>query len=237
MVTRNSAPPTKTDALDSSNAGVSQETIDQAVGRRIREARESRDWTQQVLCNRSKIVDPEQKGISRTTLIGYEAGTSRPGSREIRLLCEALSITPNHLIFGEEQPAVVVHPALDVRWPGKSDLARALDLALVLAALKGHERDALLSLALSLAGRRFGDARLAGLRSIGALALDKVEESLAEWSPQSFTDGKLSVSLEVLAEELASGATSNLGNKLKFNEDGEPIGGEWLYPDPESGKS
>lgn len=43
-------------------------------------------------------------GISRTVLFGYEAGRTRPGAREIRLICSALRVSPNKLIFGTEQP-------------------------------------------------------------------------------------------------------------------------------------
>jgi hypothetical protein len=37
-------------------------------------------------------------------LIGYEAGRTKPGEREIRLLCDALKVTPNKLIYGREEP-------------------------------------------------------------------------------------------------------------------------------------
>lgn len=46
----------------------------------------------------------EQTGISRAVLFGYEAGRTRPGARELRLLCEALKVTPNRLLFGSEEP-------------------------------------------------------------------------------------------------------------------------------------
>jgi len=43
-------------------------------------------------------------GLSRTVLIGYEEGRTRPGEREIKKLCDALRVTPNLLIYGTEQP-------------------------------------------------------------------------------------------------------------------------------------
>lgn len=45
-----------------------------------------------------------QTAISRTTLHDYESGRSKPGAREIRLLCDALGVTPNRLIYGTEAP-------------------------------------------------------------------------------------------------------------------------------------
>jgi transcriptional regulator with XRE-family HTH domain len=46
----------------------------------------------------------ELTGISRPSLIGYEAGRNVPGAGQIRTLCQALRVTPNKLIFGTEKP-------------------------------------------------------------------------------------------------------------------------------------
>lgn len=43
-------------------------------------------------------------GLSRNAIMGYESGRNKPGAREIKLLCEALRITPNKLLFGREAP-------------------------------------------------------------------------------------------------------------------------------------
>ncbi len=43
-------------------------------------------------------------GLSRTVLINYEAGRHKPGARELRLLCDALEVSPNQLIYGSEEP-------------------------------------------------------------------------------------------------------------------------------------
>ena len=45
-----------------------------------------------------------QTGISRPVLFGYEAGRTKPGARELRLLSEALGVSPNRLLFGTEEP-------------------------------------------------------------------------------------------------------------------------------------
>lgn len=44
----------------------------------------------------------KQTGISKTVLHGYERGRTKPGAREIRLLCIALNVSPNRLILGGE---------------------------------------------------------------------------------------------------------------------------------------
>lgn len=41
-------------------------------------------------------------GISKTVLHGYERSRTKPGAREIRLLCSALHISPNRLILGND---------------------------------------------------------------------------------------------------------------------------------------
>lgn len=60
--------------------------------------------TQGDLANLTKSLDAEDRGVSRAVLSLYEAGTNRPSPREIRLLCEALRVTPNYLIYGDEAP-------------------------------------------------------------------------------------------------------------------------------------
>jgi transcriptional regulator with XRE-family HTH domain len=41
-------------------------------------------------------------GISKTVLHGYERGRTRPGAREIRAISNALKVSPNWLIFGND---------------------------------------------------------------------------------------------------------------------------------------
>jgi len=45
-----------------------------------------------------------QTGISRPVLFGYEAGRTKPGAKELRLLSEALGVSPNRLLFGTDEP-------------------------------------------------------------------------------------------------------------------------------------
>lgn len=204
-----------------------EETTDQAIGRRIREAREARGLTQQALSVRSKWMDHEQKGISRTAVIGYESGTSRPGTRELRMLCETLQVTPNHLIFGSEEPFQVLNAARE----GMTQhlLGDAVQLAFVLAALKGHERDALVSLTLALAGRQLGDVRLSGLRTTAMLVTPDIEAALKKMAEG---DDVAALTLEELVDRVSAGMVSTLGHRLKVDDDGNVVGGEWQYPDP-----
>jgi transcriptional regulator with XRE-family HTH domain len=74
------------------------------LGDRIQATRKSKNLTQGDLADLTKSLDSEEKGISRAVLSLYESGTNRPSPREIRLLCEALTITPNYLIYGDNAP-------------------------------------------------------------------------------------------------------------------------------------
>lgn len=62
----------------------------------LRRAREARGLTHSEL--------HRQTGISRPVLFGYEAGRTKPGAKELRLLAETLGVTPNRLLFGTEEP-------------------------------------------------------------------------------------------------------------------------------------
>ncbi len=74
------------------------------LGKRIQETRESKRITQGELSQLTLSLDDEDKGISRAVISLYESGTNRPSPKEIRLICEALKITPNFLIYGDEEP-------------------------------------------------------------------------------------------------------------------------------------
>lgn len=204
---------------------------DAALARRLREAREARALSQQGVATRTKWVDPEGKGVSRTALIGYEAGTSRPGARELRLLCQTLGVSPNELLFGAATPFEVEQVAMEGLGAGKDQgVAQAVQLAFILAALKGHERDALLSIALSLAGRQLGDLRLSGLRAVAMVTVDDVWKSLRQHVPE----GSTVESLEDLIDAVSRSVRTNIGNRLQFDDDGEVVGGEWLHKDPKA---
>ena len=204
---------------------------DSALAHRLKEAREARQLTQKGVATRSKWADPEGKGISRTALIGYEAGTSRPGARELRILSQTLVISPNKLLFGTETPLTTSHAALETLTGERGRMLRgAVEVAFVIAALKGHERDALLSLALSLAGRQLGDVRLSGLRTLANLVAPEVGLALKGMLEDEVDIADLT--LEQLAEKVSRTVDGNVGTNLKLN-DAQDIRGEWLYPDPD----
>jgi transcriptional regulator with XRE-family HTH domain len=204
------------------------------VAERLRLAREERGLTQAGIATRTKMADPSGKGISRTAVIAYEQGSTSPGLRELKLLCDVLRVSPNWLVYGTEaSAAVAVQSSMEVmsRAFGGDQLTVMLRTSLALMALKGHEREALQSLALSLAGRQLGDLRLSSLLLWAPMMRDGFVASLADALPAGFE----SMSAEDLAAHLASeGGRTNMGNRFRLDDEGEVLNpGAALYPDPE----
>lgn len=110
------------------------------------------------------------------------------------------------------------------------ELRNVLRAALILIALKGHERDSILGLTLSLAGRQLGDLRLSGLMITADLLVDDFLERIRRYAP----DATETTPLEEIADKISRDVGGNLGNRLKFDEEDPSIviGGQWLYPDP-----
>lgn len=71
------------------------------LGERLRTIRESLNLTHDGLSKLTKAADQEGRGISRTTIRGYELGTFKPGAREIRILCQTLHKSPTWLLLGD----------------------------------------------------------------------------------------------------------------------------------------
>lgn len=68
----------------------------QSIGTEIVKARELLGLTQAELATRSQV--------SLSAIKGYETGRNFPGAREIKQICQVLRISPNRLIFGQENP-------------------------------------------------------------------------------------------------------------------------------------
>lgn len=197
------------------------------MGERIKEAREKRQWTQAILSNRTKLLDPNKEGISRTVLVGYESGKYKPGARELRLLADTLHVTPNWLLYGTEKPFRASLPSVEFL-QGDDDMDKALRIALALCILKPHERELIGSMMLSLAGRELGDLQLSGLMSMARIFGRQIVEGLkAEFGTSS---------VEEAIRIMSDGAWSNWGTGLSFNENGEITNGEPIYKEPPKGK-
>lgn len=79
-----------------------------ALGARLQAARTHYDLSGDALSRLTKPYDePEQRGVSATALLRYEAGEALPATRELRILCEALGIPADWLIFGTTKDRAV----------------------------------------------------------------------------------------------------------------------------------
>lgn len=81
-----------------------------ALGERIRARREEKHLTQEALSILTKYpqIDPEGRGLSRPSIVGYEQGKNLPDARGIRLLATALEVTPSWLVLGKyDDPALL----------------------------------------------------------------------------------------------------------------------------------
>ncbi len=84
--------------------GILESEPEQELGDRLQRAREAKGLTQGQLADLTKRADKDEKGLSRAVISLYEAGTNRPGPRELRLLCEVLRVTPSYFIYGIDDP-------------------------------------------------------------------------------------------------------------------------------------
>lgn len=129
-------------------------------------------------------------GLSRTTLHQYEAGTRKPGARELVLLCSALEASPNRILFGTDDlefaSSGVLVPLLNL---AKIDRDRALNAGVML----------LPTIVAVLFG--MGDNTL---RSLATLA----DEALRTRSPESF-----SAFSKLVADLIAASSTTQNGSE------------------------
>lgn len=147
------------------------------------------------------------------------------------MLSQTLSVSPNWLIFGTED-SQTDQAALEV-FRGGNNLVSAFRLGLAITVLRPHERGAFTSLVLSMAGRELGDMKLSALLALGAQISDAVIEELKGELPDDISRSTpTDQALESMVRRWAEGVTTNIGNKIILDEDGDPVGGTWTYPEP-----
>lgn len=102
-------------------------------------------------------------GISRSVLFGYENGRTKPGAREIRLLCDALKVTPNRLIYGADDTPFEAGTSPFPEWlEFDSEDYGTVNATVLMRMLSKEERSALFTLAYSILEARRGKQELEG---------------------------------------------------------------------------
>lgn len=139
-------------------------------------------------------------GISRDTIKGYETGRSMPGSRELRVLCEALGISANRALWGREDFQEAVGPLRGrVVQPAARQLTQQMMLIMLVQLLSQEEVGALFTLMEPLAigrhGRKKVEEAMAALDIIGQEVGDDVQKA---------TESALSVLTEERIAEISA---------------------------------
>lgn len=134
-------------------------------------------------------------GISRTVLIGYEAGRTKPGAKEIRLLCDALKVTPNRLIYGSEELHLGDQFGLLLDNINPDDRSASIKLGALMLMLSKEERSALLTLARSILVERHGKQTLETFSAV-TLSIYDVSDAMEggeEWSIEELEEFKRTI--------------------------------------------
>lgn len=129
---------------------LSQREPELELGDRLQRAREAKGFTQGELAELTKRPDKDGKGLSRAVISLYEAGTNRPGPREIRLLCEALRVTPSYFIYGADDPFDTFLDRHRYGVIGGSDPEVVAAITYCFKSLKPHHRIAIMELMLGM---------------------------------------------------------------------------------------
>jgi transcriptional regulator with XRE-family HTH domain len=158
--------------------GASHEAPEDQIGPRIASRRTSKGLNHDGLSKLTKLFDlPSKAGISRTTIRGYEIGLYKPGTRELRLLSQALEVTPTWLIFGgsEESAATDADPNGPQATP-QSEVQKFLVALHLLRALDPRDRDVVYDVLHTISRHKHGEgeyrAGIYGTAEIGGLLVD-----------------------------------------------------------------
>lgn len=122
------------------------------IGRRIREKRSECSLNVSQLAELTKGVSDDGKGLSRAVISGYEKGEYKPGTRELRILCDALEVSPNWLIYGKDATSDQADTIKRVLSTNLPELALA-KLLFIISSLPENEFESVATILLSLASK------------------------------------------------------------------------------------
>lgn len=174
---------------------------EEGLGERVRQVREQLGLTHDGLSNLTKSVDIEGRGISRTTIRGYELGTYKPGSREIRILSAALRKSPTWLVIGTDDgnggPELV---------PGQSNSGvRWANLAFPVLAffqLGKDEKQQVVSLVETLLRLQIGELRFRSTKGFIEDFADTIQDALRDKAQYRNDPGEIRAVFIATVEEM-----------------------------------
>lgn len=166
-------------------------------------ARKAAGWTQNEL--------HQKTGISRDAIKGYESGRNMPGSRELRVLCEALGVSANKVLWGRDAFKAPAGPIKGMFSDPSMDLAtQHLKMIMLLNMLTQDEREAIMTLTESIiVGRKGGrdeiNKALAVVNVLGEemhADFERVAEGIMKEAMTEERVADLNAKMEVAAKKL-----------------------------------
>lgn len=130
--------------------GVLQGEPEAELGIRLQVARQAAGLTQGQLSKQLAHADKEGRGVSAAVISLYERGVNKPGPKELRLLCEALRVTPNFLLYGNEDPFQGRTELSRYGGVAKSEVEFLAYLTYCFSRLHKHHREGMLQIMLGL---------------------------------------------------------------------------------------
>lgn len=149
-------------------------------------------------------------GISRSVLFGYEAGRTKPGAKELKLLSQALQVNPNRLLFGDDEPfkpRTGLRAIAKLRNSPMGIVAAMMIFPIVFATLDDDQLESLLTLLSSLIEVRNKEAakKIAALAEVfGELIGDGSPEAIAAMAAKSNDKAYLDALAKKVEDKLAA---------------------------------
>jgi transcriptional regulator with XRE-family HTH domain len=151
------------------------------LGARVKTKRTAMGLTHDGLSELTKIADGERRGISRTSVRGYELGTYKPGARELRILSLTLEVSPNWLLFGGDDDSWgnTAKPA-DQNLPSNHRWADAVMPLISYSQLAKAERKQVSDLVETLYRLQIGEVKFRSMRAFVQDFADTIQDAVRD---------------------------------------------------------
>ena len=107
--------PEESDFVPEPSQALPGQAPESMLGKRVAKARGHFSLNMEALSRLTKLYDTQDgRGISPPSLARYESGDTLPSAREVRLLCDALGVSAQWLIFGEVDSSGITKPEQDI---------------------------------------------------------------------------------------------------------------------------
>jgi transcriptional regulator with XRE-family HTH domain len=149
-------------------------SIEDMFGTRLKKSRLLREMSATAL--------HERTGIAKSSLTRYEKGDRTPGCKELRLLCEALDVSPSYLLWGDESKEFgkLTISVYDMEF--ESDDQLSAFVAVLFSMVSRPDRTAILQLLYSNAVANVGEDKLKFFVEALPIIVSSTEDLISEWA-------------------------------------------------------